>query len=134
MLVAVAGAVGSPVAAQDDLGRIAFASHCAACHGSRGKGDGPMAEFLSVEVPDLTAIQRQNGGVFPFARVYEIIETGGGSPVHGGGSEMPAWGERLITDTWILDGVRIDPAGEEAFVRGRILALIDFIARLQTEE
>ena len=32
-----------------------FATHCAACHGRRGRGDGPAGRFFRVRPPDLTA-------------------------------------------------------------------------------
>jgi mono/diheme cytochrome c family protein len=123
----------SPAAAQEgDLGRLVYGAHCAACHGAGGQGDGPIAGLLTVEPPDLTGIQRANGGVFPFARVYGIIEGGGGIEAHGG-SEMPAWGERLLTDAYLIYGVRVAEEQREVFVRSRILALIDHIARLQVQ-
>src|SRR5690606_28440794 len=39
-------------AADLDLGRTTFAGACAACHGAEAKGDGPMAELISIPVPD----------------------------------------------------------------------------------
>jgi mono/diheme cytochrome c family protein len=130
---AAAGLLAAPAFAQDrDLGRMTYAAHCASCHGAQGRGDGPMAAFLEADVPDLTAIQRDNDGVFPFARIYRIIESGSDNPVHAA-SPMPAWGEELLTQTFILHGIEVPPAGREAFVRGRILALIDHIAQLQDQ-
>ena len=32
--------------------RIVYAQRCASCHGPAGRGDGPIAKALSVEVPD----------------------------------------------------------------------------------
>lgn len=91
-----------------------------------------MAQFLKVGVPDLTLIQAEHGGVFPFSQVYGIIEGGGGSGVHGR-SPMPAWGERLLSDTLMLHGVEVAPAERDSFVRARILALIDHIAAIQRQ-
>ncbi len=134
MLALAAAGLASPAAAEGerDLGRIVYGAHCAACHGADGRGEGPMAEFLTVEMPDLTTIQRDNDGVFPFARVYRIIEGGAENEVHAA-SGMPAWGERLLTDTYILHGVRVEPGQREAFVRARILAVIDHIAGMQEQ-
>jgi putative copper resistance protein D len=36
-------------------GRTSFATHCAACHGGTGHGDGPLAKTLPIEPADLTA-------------------------------------------------------------------------------
>jgi mono/diheme cytochrome c family protein len=128
-----AAVLAPPARAEDrDLGRITYNLHCASCHGAGGAGDGPMAAFLSVPPADLTTIQARNGGVFPFSRVYRIIETGEANEIHAA-SPMPAWGEELLTETLILQGIEIAPARREAFVRSRILALIDHIAQLQRE-
>jgi mono/diheme cytochrome c family protein len=134
----VVPALAFPATAQDagaggsDLGRITYALHCATCHGAGGQGDGAMAAFLDVAVPDLTAIQRANGGVFPFARVYGIIENGADNPVHAA-SPMPRWRDELVTQTALLQGIEVPPAQREPFVRVRILALIDHIAQLQAQ-
>jgi mono/diheme cytochrome c family protein len=133
-LAFAAAGLASPAAGKgdSDLGRITYGAHCAACHGSDGRGDGPMAEFLTVEVPDLTTIQRDNEGVFPFSRVYRIIEGGAENEVHEA-STMPGWGERLLRDTYILHGIRVEPGQREGFVRSRILAVIDHIAGMQEQ-
>src|SRR4051812_719168 len=36
-------------------GEAVYARQCAACHGARGKGDGPTARKSNVEMPDLTS-------------------------------------------------------------------------------
>jgi mono/diheme cytochrome c family protein len=118
------------IAQTGDLGRITYALHCTSCHGAHGRGDGPMAVFLTVPPANLTEIQRRNGGVFPFERVYRTIETGAENAVHAA-SAMPAWKDELLTETLILEGIEVEPGRREAFVRSRILALIDYIAQLQ---
>src|ERR1035437_3577167 len=50
-----------------------FRAHCAACHGSDGKGGGPVAPALKAKVPDLTVLAKNNGGKFPTARVRQFI-------------------------------------------------------------
>ena len=47
--------------------------YCTACHGGDGAGSGPMAPILVVPPADLTAIARNNGGKFPFWRIYHIV-------------------------------------------------------------
>lgn len=129
----LAGLLGAlPAAAQDGsrLGRIEFNAYCAQCHGASGKGDGIIAHLLTVAPADLTGLQRDNGGVFPFARIYDTIESGGAIGAHGT-PEMPAWGERYTVDAFLLYDFRIDPAERDAFIRGRILALTEFISTLQ---
>lgn len=77
-------------------------------------------------------MQRENGGVFPFSRVYGVIADGGGIAAHGA-SGMPAWGSLFVVDTYLRDGVRVPPEEQDAFVRGRILALIDHLAMMQED-
>jgi mono/diheme cytochrome c family protein len=68
-----------------------FRAYCASCHGVDGKGHGPVAPALKATVPDLTVISKNNGGVFPVARVRRII-LGEGMIVSHGSREMPVWG------------------------------------------
>lgn len=68
-----------------------FRAHCAPCHSSDGKGNGPMASVLKTKVPDLTLLAKNNGGQFPSARVRSTIL--GDDVVKSHGSrEMPIWG------------------------------------------
>ncbi len=50
---------------QTDNGRALFAQHCAACHGTGGRGDGALAPQLPVAPADLTLLSRSAGGQFP---------------------------------------------------------------------
>ena len=68
-----------------------FRAHCAACHGSDGKGEGPMAQALKSKVPDLTVLAKNNGGSFPSARVRKLI-MGDDVLISHGSREMPIWG------------------------------------------
>jgi mono/diheme cytochrome c family protein len=68
-----------------------FRAHCAPCHGENGKGHGPVAPALSVQVADLTTIAQRNGGKFPAERVRKIIAGDEVFAAHGS-REMPIWG------------------------------------------
>ena len=68
-----------------------FYSYCASCHGSDGKGSGPVAPALLSKVPDLTTIAERSGGIFPEQRVRRII-AGDEIFVSHGSREMPVWG------------------------------------------
>jgi len=76
-----------------DRGRALFASHCAACHGAEGRGDGPAAGGLLQRPADLTAAHTADhtpGDVFWWI-------------THGLGLAMPAFGDQLsIVDRWDL--------------------------------
>ena len=111
-----------------DIGKQEYEASCANCHGMKGEGNGPYAQFLKASVPSLTALSKNNGGVFPYERVYDTID--GRYLISGHGKDMPIWGNRYCTDASkrLWDDY---PADAESFVRSRILAVIDYINRLQ---
>ncbi len=112
-----------------DFGRREFERSCASCHGDVGKGDGPLAGLLKKNPPDLTRLSLNNQGVFPFQRLYQVIE-GEDLPAHGS-REMPIWGleYRLEDGQYYSDS--ITPYDARALVRARILGLLEYINRLQ---
>jgi len=71
---------------------------------------------------------KRNGGVFPVAKSYEVIE--GAGPGHGT-RDMPIWGMDYSVKAaeYYIDV----PYDREAFVRGRILSLIEYLHRLQAK-
>ena len=107
-----------------DEGRDIYLASCASCHGVSGRGDGPMLLQLVRPPSDLTTLSRRNGGVFPTQRLWETIdgrwatETG----PHGA-REMPIWGD--------VFRAQAGASHPEWFVRYRINALLDFLARVQ---
>ena len=74
-------------------GQDLYRRFCAACHGVEGRGDGPVAASLRVEVPDLTRPASRPGGV-DRERIARIID---GRYIIGahGTRLMPVWGEDL---------------------------------------
>jgi len=81
-----------PILTESLAGRDSFELYCAPCHGSNGRGNGPVASALRTSPPDLTQLTRRNGGVFPRDRVSGFVTgTGRALPSHGS-AEMPVWG------------------------------------------
>jgi mono/diheme cytochrome c family protein len=116
-----------------DIGKREYVLACAACHGDRGKGDGPVVEYLKKPATDLTKIQKNNSGVFPFDRLYEVIDGREAVGAHGP-REMPVWGREFREDAVELTrGFGISPKDAESYVRGRIIALIGYIYTLQVK-
>lgn len=110
-----------------DLGKREFEANCASCHGTNGKGNGLLVEWLRRSPTDLTTLTKRNGGVFPVSKMYETIE-GANVPSHGS-RDMPVWGTdyRVKAAEYYMD-MPYDP---EIYVRTRILSLIEYINRLQ---
>ncbi len=131
VLTGIAAALSSgAVQAQTrtDLGKTEYYSKCAVCHGLSGKGEGSFGEVLKVNMPDLTLLAKRNGGVFPVDRVKMAID-GRATPRAHGTSEMPIWGTRYgVEAAPRYDDFRYD---SEAFVQARVLALVDYLYRLQ---
>ena len=113
-----------------DLGRQEYETNCVACHGVDGRGKGPYSDQLKVPIPDLTTLAQRNGGVFPHHRVYRLIDGRESVKAHGS-RDMPIWGhDYLDRAESAFFGYALN---REAFVRSRILALIDYLHRLQVE-
>jgi mono/diheme cytochrome c family protein len=121
-------AVAQQAAQRTDVGKREYDNNCAACHGRDGKGGGPYADLLKRSPPDLTLMAKGNGGVFPMARAYEVIE--GAGPGHGG-RDMPIWGQDYSVKAaeYYMDV----PYDSAAYVRARLLALVEYLNRLQVK-
>lgn len=103
-------------------GKEMFASYCAVCHGSNGKGGGPAATALKVPPADLTVLSQKSGGKFPSAHVTSVLGGEFDLAAHGN-KEMPVWGP-------IFRSISQGNAGE---VQQRIANLTKFIESLQAK-
>jgi mono/diheme cytochrome c family protein len=102
-------------------GAALFRLHCASCHGSSGRGDGPIAEFLKIPPADLTQIARQSHGAFPVAEMVRIIDGRQLVRAHGD-SKMPVWGNAFSQSLSHAD---------DALVRQKIEALVKYLQEIQ---
>lgn len=126
LLIAGVLLLGAPAAAQDvERGRQFFLDHCATCHGPAARGDGPMAEVLSVPPADLTRLAAENGGTFPAARVVRRID--GREEVLAHGGPMPLFG--LILDG--PSGIVVTPEGAEIIAPEAIVDIAAWLASVQ---
>lgn len=129
---------GSFAAAADkklkaDLGKREFENSCALCHGKDGKGTGAINDLLKKSPTDLTTLAKRNKGVFPFDRLYAVID--GREIIRGHGDrDMPAWGDRYSSDSVKAAEYYMDvPYDAEMFARSRTLSLIDYLNRIQVK-
>lgn len=114
--------------AQNEAGAQEYVQACASCHGIDGKGDGPVAEYMSVEVPDLTQLAARNNGEFPTLAAIQVID--GRTGVRGHGDQMmPIWGDRFAARVPETSG----DYTQELIVRGRIAALVEHLQAIQEE-
>jgi mono/diheme cytochrome c family protein len=113
-----------------DFGKREYDSNCAGCHGIKGHGDGPYNPYLTKSSSDLSAIAKKNGGVFPYQRLYEVIDGRQAVALHGP-RDMPIWGADYLAKA---AGDYMDvPYDAEVYVRNRVAALLDYISRLQVK-
>jgi len=113
-----------------DIGKMEYETACAVCHGLTGQGDdGLLKELLAKPMPNLTVLAKNNKGVFPFDRVYQIIDGRQEVKAHGS-RKMPIWGNTFNNQSSVYFR-NYPPYDSESAARIRILALTEYIYRLQ---
>ena len=80
-LAAAAGLVAVGVTRLEAQGQVTmfdgstlYRTYCASCHGTGGRGDGPVAQHLKKPPANLTQIAVRNNGVFEAAKVGQFID------------------------------------------------------------
>lgn len=120
-LLWVAVTAGGDVPPGPSPGAVDYATYCAPCHGTAGRGDGPLAASLLTRPTDLAALSAGNDGLYPAARVFQVIDGRRPAKAHGA---MPAWAD-AFRDSRTAD--------DQARAKDRIRRLVDFVASLQEE-
>lgn len=131
-------AATTAAAEEETIGSDEYRISCLSCHGVGGRGDGPLAKFLTVKPTDLTALARNNGGqypnlkagAFPFLRVYQVIDGRAAVELHGDRA-MPVWGNRYLMDQPMAVEIGPYAGAYEKVIRGRILELVYYIQSIQ---
>ncbi len=108
------------------VGKQDFEENCASCHGNDGKGHGGEGVYFvpGTKTPDLTKLTKNNGGVFPTARVYQSIDGRAGIPSHAR-FDMPFWGTNFQQE-----GKEFTPESE-AKAKVRISNIVTYIESIQ---
>jgi mono/diheme cytochrome c family protein len=102
-------------------GRPLYLTHCATCHGTSGRGDGPMAQYLRVAPANLASIAARNKGVFPTATIERIVDGRKMLTLHG--SEMPIWGDAFSPS---------GNAAEDVAAAAKIRAIVAYLESIQS--
>lgn len=126
------GATSAALAADNlDIGKSEYEVACAVCHGRTGRGDCPLKLQMVSQMPDLTVLAKNNYGVFPFDRVYQIID-GRREVLAHGPRDMPVWGRNfnMQSSMYFENHPRHDI---ESNARSRMLALTEYLYRLQAK-
>lgn len=120
-LLVVVGTAGAALA--DDAGKTLFVHYCSSCHGTDGKGNGPLAEVLEIEPADLTQLAKKNGGELSFLELMQAID--GRKRVRGHGETgMPVWGE-------VFQAPKTAPVGEQLQGAGKLLLITYHVESIQ---
>ncbi len=125
--------LGSAWAADDpemEKAKADFETFCAACHGSGGDGDGPVASELVTKPPSLKQIAKRQGGVFDATRVYSFID-GREMPRAHGVPEMPVWGKVFDFQAAAEGVLQDDTVNLEKSARERIERLVKYLESMQ---
>jgi hypothetical protein len=146
-LVALGVIIGlnAPGWAEDlDADKAQYLSSCATCHGSDGKGNGPLASKLRTKPADLTTFAKKINGVFPLSAVYEAMDGRNEIKSHTT-REMPIWGCRRTPSPMFATKAskrkvyKLDPyeshldlsCDSEDIIGNRILSVIEYLRRIQ---
>jgi mono/diheme cytochrome c family protein len=108
------------------MGKDEYQRTCSLCHGIDGKGHGVYAFELKVAPTDLTLIEKKNYGVFPFSKLYKIIDGRNEVKSHGA-RDMPVWGDRYNSESWLYTNAK----NSETLVRGQIFELLLYLETIQ---
>lgn len=119
-VLALAGCSTTPT--RHASGGQTYETHCAACHGVRGDGDGPVAATLRAPPPSLRTLAARNGGEFPTDRVASYID-GRALPAAHGARAMPVWGGVFDVTEDLIKGAESSAQ--------RIEAVIAYLRELQ---
>ncbi|MEM7568941.1 MAG: c-type cytochrome [Pseudomonadota bacterium] len=113
---------------QIERGRTDFMENCAVCHGASGVGDGPLSNFLTVPVPNVTQLSTLNQGVFPAKKVRWIID-GRADVIAHGPRDMPVWGNEFRLEAGKGDLPALKPNDRD--IENRIEDLVVYLMSVQ---
>jgi mono/diheme cytochrome c family protein len=100
-----------------------YLRYCASCHGTEGRGDGPLAPSLTRLPSDLTQLARNNNGQYDEHAVMSVID-GRRQVVEHGTRDMPVWGAIFEEE-----GAKEPYPAYHSLLQSRFL--VDYLATIQ---
>jgi len=108
-----------------------FRNSCASCHGDDGRGAGFLTRiFRGIDPGDLTQLSKNNKGVFPLERVFEVIDGRKEVAAHGE-RKMPVWGDRYMEQAMTRESLQGLGPAHDLVVRNRVLELAHYLQSIQ---
>lgn len=89
--------ISSPATGGNDQlekGRELYLQHCAACHGNKGDGHGPLEHELSTRPTDLRLLSKIYGDPLQEDQIARFMDGRADVEAHGP-RDMPVWGEEM---------------------------------------
>jgi mono/diheme cytochrome c family protein len=141
----IIGLNASARAEEVEAGKAEYLTSCAPCHGTDGKGSGPLSSRLKTKPIDLTTLAKKSNGVFPLSAVYEAVDGRNATGSHGS-REMPIWGCRRVSSPisptkTLKRKVHKEPdryeshldlsCDPEDVIGNRILSVVEYLRRIQ---
>jgi mono/diheme cytochrome c family protein len=112
-----------PLIISSMAGHDLFRFYCSPCHGTDGRGHGPVVAALRTPPPDLTTISVRGGGSFPRAQIALYLTGDEIRPARAhGAKEMPVWGPIFQA---------LDP--DERTRKVRIANVVDYLESMQRD-
>lgn len=126
MVLAGSAAAQQPPPESDVLGAREFHFACAPCHGSDGRGEGPVSDYLNTPPADLTQLSRRFNGEFPELLIRQLVDGRATGRAHGE-ADMPVWGDQFMFE----EDREALPDRAEAAIRQRISAVVSYLKTIQ---
>jgi len=120
----------APAGEELEQAALDFLAWCGPCHGTAGKGNGPIASSLTISPPDLTLLSQNAGGTFPVEDIRRRID-GRDLPAVHGTREMPVWGYWFNLQATAAGLLQEDRVVAEKEVKERIARLVEYLKTLQ---
>jgi mono/diheme cytochrome c family protein len=88
--------IAAPAANADEIsqGKKLYIEHCAACHGIKADGHGPLEHELAVRATDLRYLAKKYGNPLPYDQIARFMDGRAEVKAHGP-RDMPVWGEEM---------------------------------------